>query len=196
MFVKVKQTVMEQNTLKDLIEKHQQQLNEIEKLKKHIEELNISINNLSDTNSEKSCVENLVPNQYHYVAKLDYKKTKILNVYIDRKTASLSNGYKNSTLDRIVKQKKMLDDHYYILYNECDTKLKQDFSDENGDIILYKNGIGRYDSEDCKEKFISKTHCCKDMKMCDKTLNKLIKNGEVYKEYRFKLLPDKIQMIE
>lgn len=189
------------NSLKDLMKKNEIQNNKIKELEKQIEELNITIDNFvnkSDTNSQNLiALKDEPPNQYNYVAKLNNKKTKILNIYIDRKTASLCNGYQKSSLDEIVKQNKLFRDHYYILYNDCDIDIKNNFSYENGFPILYKNGIGKYHLDGyCIEEFVSRTHCCTKLKMCDKTLSKLLKNNTAYKESTFKILQDKIQMIQ
>ncbi len=56
-----------------------------------------------------------------YIAKLDANKSEIVNVYLDRKTASQMNGYQSSSaLDNPVKNGTITNGHYYILYNNCD----------------------------------------------------------------------------
>lgn len=192
-----------QDTLiNDLIEKYQSQKNEIDDVRKQIDVLKIiidkiSLSSKSSVKQELNPEEILTPNQYHYVAKLDINKTEILNVYIDRKTASLCNGFKPGSLDRIVKEKKVYNDNYYILFNECDLDLRNKFLKEKEFLPLFKNGIGQYNSENTLIKeFVSRTNCCTDLKMCDKTLSKSIKNGDLYKESTFKVLPERTQMVK
>jgi hypothetical protein len=82
-----------------------------------------------------------------YIAQLDKEKTKIVNVYIDRKTAAHFNGYESSSaLDNPVKNSTLANGFYYILYNNCDEKLTSIFEEINGAPILYKNGVGQYDA--------------------------------------------------
>ena len=77
-----------------------------------------------------------------YIAKLDANKTEILNVYLDRKTAALNNGYKSSSaLDNPVKNGTLANNHYYEIYDKCEEKLINNFEEQNGAPLLYKNGI-------------------------------------------------------
>lgn len=191
-------------TIGDIVEKYSIQDNEIEKIRKQIAELTAMVYETDSSDSFHSdsfdsdsldLQNGELPNQYRYVAKLNMKKTKILNVFIDTKTTSLSNGYHMHALDKNVKKKKLFDNHYYIFYNECDNRLKENFSDMF--CPLYRNGIGQYDSEgNFIQEYVSKRHCCKQLRMCDKKLNKVIKNAILYKAFTFKVLPDRTQMIQ
>lgn len=188
-------------TIGDIVENHSIQDNEIEEIRKQIAELTAMIYDSDSLDSDSLDSDSLdlqkgeLPNQYRYVAKLNIKKTKILNVFIDTKTTSLSNGFHIHTLDKIVKQKKPYKNHYFIFYNECRNTLKENFS--HMFCPLYRNGIGQYDSqENCVKEYISKTHCCNELKICDKTLNIVIKNATVYKGFTFKVLPDRTQMLQ
>ena len=82
-----------------------------------------------------------------YIAKVNKDKTEIINVYLDRKTAAKFNNYKSdSGLDYHVKYETITNEHYYILFDKCDEKLKNDFiKKNNGEPILYKDGIGQFD---------------------------------------------------
>lgn len=183
-------------TVCDIVEKYSIQDYEIEEIRKQIAELTVMIYETDSSDSDSFHFEkDQFPNQHRYVAKLNMKKTKILNVFIDIKTTSLSNGYHMHALDKIVKKKKPFDNHYYIFYNECDNRLKENFSDMF--CPLYRNGIGQYDSQgNFIQEYVSKRHCCKKLSMCDKKLNKVIKNSIVYKAFTFKVLPDRTQMLQ
>lgn len=131
-----------------------------------------------------------------YVAKLNFNKTEILNVYLDRKTASLSNGYKTpSALDNPVKNQTSANDHYYILYEKCNEELILNFEQKYGEPILYKNGIGQYDENNILIKeFKCKYDCQKEMAMSDKTLRKALTTNILYNGYYYKELGEKLCM--
>jgi ribosomal protein S6 len=68
-----------------------------------------------------------------YIAKLDANKKEILNVYLDRKSACKLNNYKSlASLDEPVKQFKISNGYYYILYNDCDDLLINEFEKKYG----------------------------------------------------------------
>ena len=82
-----------------------------------------------------------------YIAKLNKEKTEIVNVYIDRKTASFQNGFFSaSALDIPVKKDKPVNGFYYILFDKCSQELQNNFININGYPILYKDGVGQYDT--------------------------------------------------
>ena len=67
------------------------------------------------------------PQNLGYIAQLNGDKTKILNVYIDRKTAAHCNGYESSGLDVPVKKSTISRGFYYKLYDDCDEELRETF---------------------------------------------------------------------
>jgi prophage antirepressor-like protein len=131
-----------------------------------------------------------------YIAKLNFDKTEILNVYLDRKTAALSNGYKTpSALDNPVKNQTSANDHYYILYEQCNEELTSNFEEKYGEPILYKNGVGQYDENNILIKeFKCKYDCQKEMIMSDKTLRKALTTNILYNDYYYKELGEKLCM--
>ena len=112
-----------------------------------------------------------------YIAKLNQDKTKILNVYLDRKTAAQFNDYESSSaLDNHVKNGTKTKGLYYMLYDNCDQQLIDSYEEEYGEPLLYKNGVGQYDLQNnLIRDFSSKYDCIKSLKMSDKTLAKGIK---------------------
>ena len=129
-----------------------------------------------------------------YIAKLNNYKTQILNVYLDRKVASLSNGHQShSALDNPVKNFSLSNGCYYTLYDNCSQELKKQFIILNkGEPILYKNGIGQYDSKNnLIKEFTSKYDCVRNFGIGDKSLSKSLEKNIPYKEYYFKFLPEK-----
>jgi hypothetical protein len=109
-----------------------------------------------------------------YIAKLNKEKNEILNVYLDRKVASLSNGYQShSALDNPVKKFSLTNGYYYCLYETCSNELKKKFVEKNKGIpILYKNGNGQYDlTNKLFKEFVSKFDCERILGISDKNIS-------------------------
>jgi hypothetical protein len=131
-----------------------------------------------------------------YIAKLNSEKTEIINVYLDRKTAATENGYiSSSALDNPVKKYTITNGHYYLLYDSCEDKLKEDFISKNNnkEPFLYKNGVGQYDSQNnLIQEFICKYDCIKSLHISDKTLEKALTKNVMYNGYYFKSIGAKL----
>lgn len=133
-----------------------------------------------------------------YIAKLNKQKTEILNVYLDRKVASLENGYEShGALDSPVKNGTETRGFYYCVYDDCDKKLIKNFEDYHGKVILYKNGIGKYDNKNkliieytCKER------CREYCNISDRVLKKAIDNNTIYNDHYYKYLKPKIKKLD
>jgi len=149
------------------------------------------INNIQPT--KKTKVQNL-----GYIAKLDKDKTYIINVYLDRKSASLANNFDSpAALDHHVKNNTIINEHYYILLTNCDLKLVSDFLNKNNlkEICLYKNGIGQYNSEqELIQEFICKYDCIKKLHISDKTLTKALTRNVAYNNNYFKTIGSKLEI--
>ena len=133
-----------------------------------------------------------------YIAKLNITKTEILNVYLDRKTASKYNGYASiSALDNPVKNNTLTNGHYYMLYDKCPGNLINAFIQKNGEPLLYKDGIGQFDMHNnLIKKYVCKYDCIKKLKMSDKTLTKSIHNNIPYMNHYFKSIGSKVLWLE
>jgi len=132
------------------------------------------------------------PQNVGYIAKLNTDKTKILNVYLDRKTAAVNNGYSIGGLDSSVKNSSLKNNHYYMLFDKCNEKIIQKFIEENGEPILYKDGIGQYEGNQLIKEFICKYDCIKQLQMSDKTLRKALELKQTYNGYNFRNLRAKL----
>ena len=132
-----------------------------------------------------------------YIAKLNKDKTEIINVYLDRKTAAECNGYaSSSSLEHIVKNGILSNESYYALYDNCEEDLKEEFIAKNGDAepLLYKNGVGQFDSSlNLVREFACKYDCIKMLHISDKTLEKALKNNVMYDGTYFKMLESKVK---
>lgn len=132
-----------------------------------------------------------------YIAQLDKEKTKIVNVYIDRKTAAHFNGYTSSAaLDNPVKNNSLANGFYYMLYNNCDDELTSKFEEINGAPILYKNGVGQYDTNNnLIKEFECKYDCIKSLAISDKTLTKALTKNIPYNGHYYKEIGEKLKMV-
>lgn len=132
-----------------------------------------------------------------YIAQLDKDKTKIVNVYIDRKTAANFNGYTSSAaLDNPVKNNSLANGFYYMLYNNCDDELTSKFEEINGIPMLYKNGVGQYDTNNnLIKKFECKYDCIKSLAISDKTLTKALTKNIPYNGHYYREIGEKLKMV-
>jgi len=149
------------------------------------------IHNISPTKQSKN-------KDMGYIAKLNQNKTEILNVYIDRKTGANDNGYESlSALDNPVRSGKLTNGFYYILYDKCSKELINNFeAQHNGYPILYRSGIGQYDTNNNLTKiFLCKYYCSNILAISDKTLSKSIKQNLAYNGYYYKEIGDKLKML-
>jgi hypothetical protein len=136
------------------------------------------------------------PQNNGYIAKVNKDQTEIIAVYLDRKTASIQNGYKStSALDNHVKNKTLVSEHYYILYDKCENHLIQKFVEKNGEPVLYKYGVGYLDrNKNIQHEFVCKYDCIKQLKISDKTLAKVLDNDVLYNNHYFVTLPEKLSI--
>jgi hypothetical protein len=127
-----------------------------------------------------------------YIAKMNEDKTKIINVYLDRKTASFLNGYESvAYLDNYVKNDKICGSFYYMLYDNIDESIRNNFLLK--DVVLYKSGIGKYDDNGVLlQEFRSKYHCQQELKIGEKSLNKALLSGNSYNGFMYKHLEEKL----
>jgi phage anti-repressor protein len=91
-----------------------------------------------DRNLDSNVLHNVQPTKKTktqnngYIAKLSADKNTILNVYLDRKSACKENGHtSDSALDNPVKNCKISNGHYYMLYDSCSDELKKEFVKKN-----------------------------------------------------------------
>jgi hypothetical protein len=129
-----------------------------------------------------------------YVAKLNKDQTEIINVYLDRKTAALMNGYSMSGLDNAVKKGIQTQGFYYKLYSNCNKEIIQKFTEKYvKNILLYKDGIGMYnESGKLVKEYKCKYECIKLEKISDKTLAKAMAEDKAYNGYKFRMLPSRL----
>jgi len=136
-----------------------------------------------------------IPKNMDYVAKLNADQTEILNVYLDRKTAALTNRYSSGGLDSAVKNGTVSQGHYYKLYGDCPEPLVEKFEERYGkDILLYKDGFGMFDetTHQLVKEFKCKYDCLKSERISDKTLAKAMREDKAYNGFKYKELPPRV----
>ena len=156
-----------------------------------------------DRNKDLNIVENILPTKISktqnlgYIAKVNMDKTKIVNVYLDRKTAAAENGYQScSALDTPVKNETSSNGFFYILYDKCPENLCEEFEEQYGEPILYKDGVGQFDQNDVLVKeFRCKCDCHKELKISDKTLAKALNKNMMYNQHFFRKIGNKLSCI-
>ena len=129
-----------------------------------------------------------------YIAKVNKDQTEIIHVYLDRKTASKCNEYPSiSTLDNVVKNHTLKDNHYYQLYDECDVSLRNNFEEKHGNVVLYHDGIGQYDTNNnLISEFASRYECTARVGISQKSLAKVLDKTLAYKDCYFKTMGEKL----
>ena len=154
-----------------------------------------------DRSLDPNIIHNILPTKQTkiqnlgYIAKLNTEKTKILNVYLDRKTAAIQNNYQSiSALDNPVRSGTITNGHYYMLYDKCEDDLKNKFIIRNHrEPLLYKDGVGQYDSTNkLIREFNCKYDCIRKLNMSDKTLAKALDKNVSYNGFTYRSLPSKL----
>jgi hypothetical protein len=127
-----------------------------------------------------------------YVAKLTTDKSKIVSVYLDRKTAAIENCKSISGLDTPMKNGTQFNGFYYVLYDTCTHNLKQEFNGGQ-EPLLYKSGVGQYnvDNQLIRE-FSCKYDCIRELRISDKTLAKALDKEVLYNDTYFRSLGEKL----
>lgn len=130
-----------------------------------------------------------------YIAKINGENTEILNVYIDRKTAAVENGYASSSaLDNPVKNASVTNGHYYALYEKCNDEMRTEFENKYGTPLLYKDGVGQYTCDNqLLTEFVCKYDCIKQLKMSDKTLAKALDKNIMYNNCYFRMIGSRLK---
>jgi hypothetical protein len=153
-----------------------------------------------DRDLDSSIIHNIQPTKQTrvqnlgYIAKLNGQKTEILNVYIDRKTAAQLNGYaSSSSLDWCVKHNTISNGYYYQLFDSCDEDVKDKFNMRHGEFILYKDGVGQFDTnKKIVQEFTSKYDCMTKLSICQKTFERAFNKDLMYKEHYFRSMESRL----
>jgi len=134
------------------------------------------------------------PQNTGYIAKLENEH--IVNVYLDRKSACICQNFKISALDTPVKNRVPYKGHMYMLYEQCSSEQQAQFVQEHGEPVLYKQGVGQFDTNGCLIKeYVCKYDCIKQLAISDKTLTKALDTHIAYNGSVFRFLGAKLECI-
>ena len=159
---------------------------------------------LVDRELDPNIIHNITPTKQTkaqnlgYIAQINKEQTKIINVFLDRKTAAHFNGYESiSALDIPVKKCTLSQGYYYKIYTDCDVTFREEFEEKiNGLPLLYKNGVGQYDLQNnLIREFACKYDCIKILLMSDKTLSKALTKNVPYNGFYFKEIGSKLKCV-
>ena len=159
---------------------------------------------LVDRELDPNIIHNITPTKQTkaqnlgYIAQINKEQTKIINVFLDRKTAAHFNGYESiSALDIPVKKCTLSQGYYYKIYTDCDVTFREEFEEKiNGLPLLYKNGVGQYDLQNnLIREFACKYDCIKTLLMSDKTLSKALTKNVPYNGFYFKEIGSKLKCV-
>jgi prophage antirepressor-like protein len=159
---------------------------------------------LVDRELDPNIIHNITPTKQTkaqnlgYIAQINKEQTKIVNVFLDRKTAAHFNGYESiSALDIPVKKFALSQGYYYKIYTDCDATFREEFEEQiNGLPLLYKNGVGQYDLQNnLIREFSCKYDCLKTLLMSDKTLAKALNKNVPYNGSYFKEIGSKLKCV-
>jgi len=133
------------------------------------------------------------PQNLGYIAKVNKDKTEILNIYIDRKTAAVQNGFGSSSLDTPVKNNTLTNGFYYMLLDSCDDLLKDKWIEEHGECLLYRDGVGQFDeNKQLIKEFTCKYNCMTQLKISQKSMAKALNKEVMYGKCYYRSLGEKL----
>jgi hypothetical protein len=131
-----------------------------------------------------------------YIAKVNAEKTEIINIYLDRKTASICNGYPSiSSLDGVVKNHTLKDGYYYQLYDDCEESIRSKWKELHGVPVLYHDGVGQYDAnKKLISEYVSRYDCTVRMGISQKSLAKVLDKDLMYHQFYLRSLGEKLSI--
>jgi hypothetical protein len=133
------------------------------------------------------------PQNLGYIAKVNKDKTEIINIYIDRKTAAVKNEYGHSSLDTPVKNGTIANGFYYMLLDSCEDDIKAKWMEQHGECILYRDGVGQFDSnKQLIREFVCKYDCTNQLKIGQKTMAKVLDKEIMYDKCFYRSLGEKL----
>jgi prophage antirepressor-like protein len=130
-----------------------------------------------------------------YIAMIDIKKTKILDVYPSQKEAAMSRNLAGfSTISRAIKKNGISSGHYWNVFHKCSQEMKDEYLKHNKlpEQHIKANGvkvlqINPITNEEIKQ-FDSITEVIKKFQMARGSLTKASDNDEIHKSFKWKII--------
>jgi len=130
-----------------------------------------------------------------YIAMIDIKKTKIMEVFASQRDAAESRNLAGfSTISRAIKQSSISSGHYWNFFDNCSQEMKDEFLSNNSlpDRFIKKNSkyVIQIDPITNKEiqQFASITDVTLKFQMSHTTLKKVSITNEIHKGYKWKII--------
>jgi len=130
----------------------------------------------------------------HYIAMIDIKKTKILQVFTTQKNAAEVRNMKTNGFSRAIKEGSQSSGHYWNYFENCSQEMKSEYLKNNKLPEKFSPVIGKKIQQiDPRTNVVLKTYPSKRdvlklFQMSNITLNRLIENDEIYKGFKWKSL--------
>jgi len=127
-----------------------------------------------------------------YIAMIDIKKTKILEVYSTQKDAVEARNIKSRSFTRAIHQQSISSGHYWNYFDNCSEEMKTEYLKNNKLPEKYFTNTGKkVEQIDPKTNNVLKVYnsnrdIVKNFQMSALTLQKCLKSGEIYNGYIWK----------
>lgn len=127
-----------------------------------------------------------------YIAMIDIKKTKIIQLFSTQKDAVEARNMKSRSFTRAIQQQSISSGHYWNFFDNCSEEMKSEYLKNNKLPEKYIANIGKkVEQIDPKTNTVIKIYnsnrdIVKNFQMSTLTLQKCLKSGEIYNGYIWK----------
>jgi prophage antirepressor-like protein len=131
-----------------------------------------------------------------YIAMIDIKKTKIIQLFSTQKDAVEARNMKSNSFTRAIQQQSISSGHYWNFWDNCSEDMKSEYLKNNKLPEKYIANTGKKVQQiDPKTKTVIKIYnsnrdIVKNFQMSTLTLQKCLKSGEIYNGYIWKTKTD------
>jgi|688.fasta_scaffold20876_10 prophage antirepressor-like protein len=130
--------------------------------------------------------------EIHYIAMIDIKKTKILQVFATQKEAAEARNMRTNGFSRAIKEGTQSSGHYWNYFENCSEEMKEEYLKTNQLPEKFAPVIGkRIQQIDPRTNAVLKTYPSKRevlklFQISNVTLDRLVQTDEIYKGYKWK----------
>ena len=130
--------------------------------------------------------------EIHYIAMIDIKKTKILQVFATQKEAAEARNMRTNGFSRAIKEGTQSSGHYWNYFENCSQEMKEEYLKTNQLPEKFAPVIGkRIQQIDPRTNAVLKTYPSKRevlklFQISNVTLDRLVQTDEIYKGYKWK----------
>ena len=128
-----------------------------------------------------------------YIAMIDIKKTKILNVFSTQKEAVATRNLKSNSFTRAISQYSISSGHYWKYFDDCPIEMQNEYLLNNKLPEKYVSAKSKTVSQICPrtneiiKTYNSKNEVINKFQMSMLTLSKFSENGNIHNGYRWKI---------